>query len=112
MLPWSRFAKPCTPTSRLAARVAPASRSWGLPAVEAAEGRSERAVAIAAAAQTLSTHAGVVIDHPMDPSVVERIEALKASIPKGTLSRLVEKASVLTPAAVLAMVDESGGSDP
>ena len=43
----------------------------GLAAVEAAEGRSERAVAIAAAAHALSERAGVVIEHPMDPGVVE-----------------------------------------
>jgi hypothetical protein len=42
----------------------------------------------------------------MDPSVVERIEALKASIPKGALNGLVAKASAMTPAAVLAMVGE------
>jgi predicted ATPase len=69
----------------------------GIAAVEAAEGRSERAVLIAAAAQALSERAGVVIDHPMDPGVVERIEALKASIPKGTLSGLVANASAMTP---------------
>jgi len=36
------------------------------------------------------------IAHPMDPGLAGRIEALKASIPKSTLS----------PAAVLAMVAE------
>ena len=78
----------------------------GIAAVEAAEGRFERAVAISAAAQALSERAGIVIEHPMDPGVVERIEALKASIPKGTLNGLVAKASAMTPAAVLAMVGE------
>ena len=39
----------------------------GLAAVEAAEGRSERAVAIAAAAEAFLTRAGVVVAHPMDP---------------------------------------------
>ena len=76
----------------------------GLAAVEAAEGRPERAVAIAAAAHALSERAGVVIAHPMDPGVASRIDALKASIPKGTLDGLVANASVLSPAAVLAMV--------
>jgi len=76
----------------------------GLAAVEAAEGRRERAVAIAAAAHALSERAGVVIEHPMDPSVVNRINALKAAIPKGTLDGIVESASALTPAEVLAMV--------
>jgi tetratricopeptide (TPR) repeat protein len=78
----------------------------GLAAVEAAGGRPERAVAIAAAAHALSERAGVVVEHPMDPGVVDRIEALKASIPKGTLDGLVTNAATLTPAAVLAMVAE------
>jgi predicted ATPase len=76
----------------------------GLAAVEAAEGRPERAVAIAAAAQELSNRAGIVIEHPMDPGVVERIEALKAAIPQGTLAGLEADARTLTPAAVLSMV--------
>jgi predicted ATPase len=78
----------------------------GLAAVEAAEGRSERAVAIAAAAHALSERAGIVIAHPMDPTLVTRIEELKASIPKGTLDGLVTSASTLSPADVLAMVAE------
>src|SRR6185503_14883025 len=78
----------------------------GLSATEAALGRSERAVAIAAAADALSQRAGIVIAHPMDPGLASRIEALKASIPKGTLDGLVANASTLSPAAVLAMVAE------
>ncbi len=78
----------------------------GLAAVEAAVGRPERAVAIAAAADALSVRAGVVVEHPMDPGVVARIEALKASIPKGTLDGLLVNAGTLTPAAVVAMVAE------
>jgi non-specific serine/threonine protein kinase len=77
----------------------------GLAAVEAAEGRSERAVAIAGAAQELSERAGVVIDHPMDPGVAERIEALKATIPETTLAGLVADARGLTPAGVLIMLE-------
>jgi len=77
----------------------------GLSAVEAAEGRAERAVAIAAAAQELSARAGVVVDHPMDPGVAERIETLKASIPKTTLAGLEADARALTPAGVLAMLE-------
>jgi tetratricopeptide (TPR) repeat protein len=76
----------------------------GLAAVEAAEGRAERAVAIAAAARELSQRSGIVIEHPMDPGVAERIEALKAGIPEGTLLGLEKDAKALTPAAVLAMV--------
>jgi len=76
----------------------------GLAAVEAAGARSERAVAIAAAAHALSERAGVVVAHPMDPGLASRIEALKASIPKVTLEGLVASASTLSPAQVLAMV--------
>jgi hypothetical protein len=78
----------------------------GLAAVEAAEGRSERAVEIAAAAHALSERAGIVIAHPMDPGLVSRIEALKASIPKSALDGLVANASTLSPAAILAMLTE------
>ncbi len=80
----------------------------GLAAVEAANGRNERAVSIAAAADTLSKRAGIVIEHPMDPGLAERIEALKASIPRAQLDGLVAGATTLTPAAVLAMVGAGG----
>jgi len=78
----------------------------GLAAVEAAEGRSEKAVAIAAAADALSKRAGVVVDHPMDPGVVDRIEKLKARIPKGRVNGLVEEAEALSVEEVLRMVGE------
>ena len=78
----------------------------GLAAVDASEGRTERAVSIAAAADALSARAGVVIAHPMDPGLAARIEALKATIPKATLEGLVSDASALSPAAVLAMTAE------
>jgi tetratricopeptide (TPR) repeat protein len=78
----------------------------GLAAVDAAEGRNDRAIAIAAAAEALSQRAGVVIAHPIDPGLVERIAALKASIPRSDLDGLVAKASAMTPEAVLAMVAE------
>jgi len=74
--------------------------------VEAAEGRPERAVAIATAVHALSERAGVVVAHPMDPEIVSRIDARKASIPKSTLDELVADASALSPPAVLAMVSE------
>jgi hypothetical protein len=79
----------------------------GLAAVEAAEGRPERAVEFAGAAHALSERAGIVIAHPMDPGVTSRIEALKASIPKARLDGLVANAGGLSPAAVLAMVQPS-----
>ncbi|MCM2257700.1 MAG: serine/threonine-protein kinase [Vicinamibacteria bacterium] len=78
----------------------------GLAAVEAAEERAERAVEIAAAARSLSERAGIVVAHPLAPGIVERIEALKASIPQDRLEGLMAKAGGLTPAAVLAMVGE------
>jgi predicted ATPase len=78
----------------------------GLAAVEAARGRAERAVAIATAAKTLASRAGVVVEHPMDPGLAERIETLKASIPGASLDGIVANASTLSPAAVLALVRE------
>jgi hypothetical protein len=83
----------------------------GLAAVEAAEGRPERAAAIAAAAHALNERAGVVLAHPMDPGVVNRMDALKASIPKGRLDGLVASASVLSPAAALAMISPVVGGE-
>jgi tetratricopeptide (TPR) repeat protein len=77
----------------------------GIAAVEAAEGRAERAVAIAAAARALTERAGVVVDYPMDPMIVQRIEALKSSIPQGALEDLVARSRELTPAEVLSMVE-------
>jgi predicted ATPase len=81
----------------------------GLAAVEAALGRSERAVAIAAAAEAFLSRAGSVVTHPMDPGVAERIAALKASIPQGTLDGLVARAGTVTAAEALAMAGEPPG---
>jgi len=79
----------------------------GLAAVEAAEGRPERAVAIGSAAQALTERAGVVCDHPMDPGVVDRIEELKSAIPAATVGGLLAGASELTPADVLAILSDN-----
>lgn len=76
----------------------------GLAAVAAAEGRRERAVEIAAAAHALSQRAGVVVEHPMDPAVVSRIDAIKASLPQEELAGLMAKASTLSPREILAML--------
>ena len=76
---------------------------FGLAATEAAAGNSERAVAIAAAAQVMSERAGVVIEHPMAPGLAAEIEALRSSIPSAALAGLIEQGRSLTPAAVLAM---------
>jgi hypothetical protein len=78
----------------------------GLAAVEAAAGRAERAVVVAAAARALSERAGIVVAHPLLPEIVERIEALKAEVPGDALDGLVAKAAALTPAAVLAMLGD------
>lgn len=78
----------------------------GLAAVDAAEGRSERAVTFATVAHALSERAGIVVDHPMDPGFANRINELKASIPKRTVDDLEANASALSPAAVLAMIAE------
>jgi len=113
---WTALAAADVPTARLAFRRAVRSYEdvgsapgtglalLGLAAVEAADGQPERAVQIAAAADGLSSRAGIVLTHPMDPGVVGRIEALKASIPRGTLDGIVANGSTLTPAAVLTMV--------
>jgi predicted ATPase len=74
----------------------------GLAAVEATEGRAARAIEIAAVADAFTKRTGVVITHPMAPGFAERIDALKASIPRGELDGIVAAASALTPAAVLA----------
>ncbi|MCL4821075.1 MAG: protein kinase [Vicinamibacteria bacterium] len=78
----------------------------GLAAVEAAEGRGERAVEIAAAARALSDRAGVVVAHPVLPDLMRQIEALKDSVPRERLAGLEGEASTLTPAAVLALIGE------
>jgi predicted ATPase/tRNA A-37 threonylcarbamoyl transferase component Bud32 len=76
----------------------------GLAATEAAAGNVGHALTIAAAAQEMSARAGVVVEHPMAPGVSERIAALRASVPQEDLATLSASASVLTPAAVIAMV--------
>jgi predicted ATPase len=84
----------------------------GLSAVAAAEDRSEKAVAIAAAAEAFLARAGTVVAHPMAPGLADRIEELKASIPKGTLEGLVAGAAKLTAADVLAMAGEPPSTSP
>ncbi|MEJ2205666.1 MAG: protein kinase [Gemmatimonadota bacterium] len=83
----------------------------GLAAVEAAEGRTEQAVAIAAAAEGFLDRAGTVVAHPMAPGLAEQIEVLKASISGSTLEELVARAATLTAADVLAMAGTSSSAD-
>ena len=52
----------------------------------------------------MSAKAGVVVAHPMAPGVAERIEALRASIPKQELDALVASGSAMSPAAVLTLI--------
>jgi predicted ATPase len=73
----------------------------GLAATEAADGNEEQAVTLAAAAAGLSEKAGVVVEHPMATGVAERIDALKAGIPKENLDQLVASGAGLTPGEVL-----------
>jgi hypothetical protein len=78
----------------------------GLAAVESVAGRPERAVELAVAAHVMSDRAGVVIEHPMAPGIAARIDALKAAVPTDSREALVARGRSLTPAAVLAMVEE------
>lgn len=78
----------------------------GIAAVEAASGRPERAVAVAAVADALSSRAGVVVAHPMAPGLKEKIAALKASVPARDLETLVVRATTQTAADVLAMLGD------
>jgi len=82
----------------------------GLAAVEAAAGNAERALQIAASAEAYSSRAGIVIDHPMGPGVLGRIEALKASIPRSTLAGIDAHAKLMTPDEVLATGELIPGS--
>jgi non-specific serine/threonine protein kinase len=76
----------------------------GLAAVEAAAGQRELAVELAAASSVLAERAGVVIEHPMDPGVVGRIEALKATIPVAQLEAIQRQVRALSTAEVVARV--------
>ncbi len=76
----------------------------GIAAVEAAADRPERAVAVAAVADALSSRAGVVVAHPMAPGFTEKIAALKANVPARDLEALVVRAKTQTASDVLAMV--------
>ena len=65
------------------------------------------AVTIAVAAQAMSEHAGVVVEHPMAPGMAERIDELRASVPQQQLEALVSSGSSLSPTEVLAMCSRS-----
>ena len=73
----------------------------GLAAVEAAAGQAERALLIANAAEALSAREGIVLEHPMDPGLKQRIDALKATVPPATLDGLVANAAALSTDEVL-----------
>ena len=60
----------------------------GLAATEAAEGRPERAVRIAAAAAEFSEQEGVAIDYAMDTSAPEYLDAARSSLSPDAVARL------------------------
>jgi len=76
----------------------------GLAAAEAAEGRAERAVTIAAAADAMSERTGVVVEHPMGPEMGGQVEAARATIGKELLEALVAAGREMSPGAVLTMI--------
>jgi tetratricopeptide (TPR) repeat protein len=76
----------------------------GLAAAEAADGRAERAVTIAAAADAMSERTGVVVEHPMGPEMGSQIEAARATIGKEMLEALVAAGREMSPGAVLTMI--------
>ena len=76
----------------------------GLAAAEAADGRAERAITIAAAADAMSERTGVVVEHPMSPEMGGQVETARGTIGKEMLEALVAAGREMTPAAVLAMI--------
>lgn len=76
----------------------------GLAAAEAADGRAERAVTIAAAADAMSERTGVVVEHPMSPEVGSQVEVARATIGKELLTALVAAGRDMSPADVLTMI--------
>ncbi len=76
----------------------------GLAAAEAAEGRAERAVTIAAAADAMSERTGVVVEHPMGPEMGGQVAAARATIGKELLEALVATGREMSPGAVLTMI--------
>lgn len=76
----------------------------GLAAAEAADGRAERAVTIAAAADAMSERTGVVVVHPMGPEMGGQVEAARATIGKELLEALVAAGREMSPGDVLTMI--------
>ena len=76
----------------------------GLAAAEAAEGRAERAVTIAAAAEAMSERTGVVVEHPMSPEMGGQVDAARATIGRELLEALVAAGREMSPRAVLTMI--------
>ncbi|WP_411279540.1 protein kinase domain-containing protein [Gemmatimonas sp.] len=76
----------------------------GLAAAEAAEGRAERAVTIAAAAEAMSERTGVVVEHPMGPEMGGQVESARATIGKELLEALVAAGRAMSPGDVLTMI--------
>lgn len=79
----------------------------GLAVAEAQDGRTERAVTIAAAADVMAEQAGVVVVHAMGIGAPDRIEAIRSTFSEDDLARLSEVGRALSPGEVLAMVAEA-----
>ena len=76
----------------------------GLAAADAADGRAERAVTIAAAADALSERTGATVVHPMGPEMTGRMDAARATIEPELLDALVAAGRTMSPRHVLAML--------
>ncbi|QJR34293.1 protein kinase domain-containing protein [Gemmatimonas groenlandica] len=76
----------------------------GLAAAEAADGRAERAVTIAAAAEAMTERTGVVVVHPMGPEMGGQVDAARATIGKELLDALVAAGRDMSPGDVLTMI--------
>ena len=81
-----------------------ASTPSSVAVAEAADGHSERAVTIAAAAEVLADQAGVVIVHAMGIGAGDQIEALRGTFDEESLARLTEAGRTMSPAEVVTMV--------
>lgn len=75
----------------------------GLAATESAVGNEPLAVRLAAAAESRSRSAGVVIAHPMAPGLAEEIAAMKAKVPQDRLEELVREGEGLSVSDVMGM---------
>jgi tetratricopeptide (TPR) repeat protein len=76
----------------------------GLAAADAADGRAERAVTIAAAADALCERTGVIVGHPMGPEMAGNVDAARSTVGPELLDALVAAGRAMSPRDVLAML--------